>query len=72
MTAVYFPSGISAPDIIPRMLKQDVVIAAGLHKDIKDKYFRIGHMGATVADPERGDIDKIITALKNAFADAQK
>ncbi|KAG8744174.1 hypothetical protein FRC10_010640 [Ceratobasidium sp. 414] len=72
MTAVYFPTGVVASDIIPRMLKQDVVIAAGLHKDIKDKYFRIGHMGVTVTNHERGDINKIITALNNAFADAQK
>ncbi|CAE6513669.1 unnamed protein product [Rhizoctonia solani] len=71
MTAVYFPEGIAAPDIIPRMLKQDVVVAAGLHKDIKDKYFRIGHMGITVTDNSRGDIDKIISALKKAFAEAQ-
>ncbi|KAF8603763.1 PLP-dependent transferase [Ceratobasidium sp. AG-I] len=71
MTAVYFPEGIAAGDIIPRMLKQDVVIAAGLHKDIKDKYFRIGHMGITVTDNSRGDVDKIIKALKTAFAEAQ-
>ncbi|QRW03012.1 aminotransferase class-V protein [Ceratobasidium sp. AG-Ba] len=72
MTAVYFPSGVTASDIIPKMLKQDVVIAAGLHKEVKDKYFRIGHMGVTVTNPERGDIDKIVTALKNAFAEVQK
>ncbi|CAE6454550.1 unnamed protein product [Rhizoctonia solani] len=71
MTAVYFPEGIVAADIIPRMLKQDVVVAAGLHKDVKDKYFRIGHMGITVTDNSRGDIDKIISALKKAFAEAQ-
>jgi alanine-glyoxylate transaminase/serine-glyoxylate transaminase/serine-pyruvate transaminase len=34
---VYFPEGISAPDIIPRMLKQDVVVAAGLHKEVKGR-----------------------------------
>jgi len=71
MTAVYFPEGIAASDIIPRMLKQDVVIAAGLHKEIKEKYFRIGHMGVTVTDSSRGDIDKIISALKTAFAEAR-
>ncbi|CUA78178.1 hypothetical protein RSOLAG22IIIB_02796 [Rhizoctonia solani] len=71
MTAVYFPEGIVASDIIPRMLKQDIVVAAGLHKDIKDKYFRIGHMGITVTDESRGDIDKITSALKKAFAEAR-
>ncbi|CAE6450187.1 unnamed protein product [Rhizoctonia solani] len=71
MTAVYFPEGIVASDIIPRMLNQDIVIAAGLHKDIKDKYFRIGHMGLTATDMTRGDIDRIISALKKAFAEAR-
>ncbi|ELU43646.1 cytoplasmic dynein intermediate chain [Rhizoctonia solani AG-1 IA] len=71
MTAVYFPDGISAPDIIPRMLKQDVVVAAGLHKEVKDKYFRVGHMGITVTDESRGDVDKIISALQKAFAEAR-
>ncbi|KZT09926.1 PLP-dependent transferase [Laetiporus sulphureus 93-53] len=71
MTAVYFPEGISAPDIVPRMLKKDVVIAGGLHKDAKDKYFRIGHMGVTVVNEARGDIDKIISALKETFAEAE-
>ncbi|CAE6401780.1 unnamed protein product [Rhizoctonia solani] len=71
VTAVYLPEGMVASDIIPRMLKQGVVIAAGLHKDIKDKYFRIGHMGITVTDLSRGDIDKITSALKKAFAEAR-
>jgi hypothetical protein len=31
----YFPSGLSAPDVLPRLVKKDIVIAAGLHKDIK-------------------------------------
>ncbi|PCH44378.1 PLP-dependent transferase [Wolfiporia cocos MD-104 SS10] len=70
MTAVYFPEGIKASDIVPRMLQKDVVIAGGIHKDHKDEYFRIGHMGITVANPERGDIDKIISALKESLAEA--
>lgn len=32
---VYFPEGIVAADIIPRMLKQNVIVAAGLHRDVK-------------------------------------
>ncbi|EPT00913.1 hypothetical protein FOMPIDRAFT_1023472 [Fomitopsis schrenkii] len=70
MTAVYFPNGIKAPDVIPRLLKKDVVVAGGLHKDHKDKYFRIGHMGVTVVNEERGDIDKIIAAVKESISEA--
>lgn len=71
MTAIYFPEGFAAPDIVPRMAKRDVVVAGGVHKDYKDKYFRIGHMGISVVDKERGDIDKVINALKETFAEAR-
>lgn len=45
MTAVYAPEGLAPTDIVPKMLKKGIVIAAGLHKDIKTRYFRIGHLG---------------------------
>lgn len=35
MTAVYFPAGLAAPDVVPRLLQKDVVVAGGLHKDHK-------------------------------------
>ncbi|KAJ9112227.1 hypothetical protein QFC22_006311 [Naganishia vaughanmartiniae] len=70
MTAVYFPDGFKAPDILPKLLAKDIVVAAGLHKDIKDKYFRVGHMGVTVVDTQRGDMDHVINGIKEAFAEA--
>ncbi|KAI5999521.1 hypothetical protein EDD15DRAFT_2237352 [Pisolithus albus] len=41
---IYFPDGLTASDIMPRLLKKDVVVAGGLHASIKDKYFRIGYV----------------------------
>lgn len=35
MTALYFPEGIVASDILPRLAKRDIVVAGGLHKDYK-------------------------------------
>ncbi|KAI5999516.1 pyridoxal phosphate-dependent transferase [Pisolithus albus] len=35
MTAIYFPDGLAASDIMPRLLKKDVVVAGGLHASIK-------------------------------------
>jgi hypothetical protein len=35
MTALYFPPNVTAGDVIPRLLKKGVVIAGGLHADIK-------------------------------------
>ncbi|KAG8827828.1 hypothetical protein FRC17_007707 [Serendipita sp. 399] len=71
MTAIYYPEGIAAPQLLPSLLKQNIVVAAGLHKDIKDKYFRIGHMGITAVDSSRGDIDKIIEGLKTVIPEAK-
>jgi alanine-glyoxylate transaminase/serine-glyoxylate transaminase/serine-pyruvate transaminase len=36
-----------------------------------DKYFRIGHMGITVVERERGDVDKILESLKASIAEAK-
>ena len=35
MTALWFPEGIVAADLLPPLAKKDVVVAAGLHKDHK-------------------------------------
>lgn len=37
-----------------------------------DKYFRIGHMGVSVVDPERKDVDTIIKALGDSLQELQK
>lgn len=71
MTAVKFPPGLKAPDLLPKMVAKNVIVAAGLHKDVKETYFRIGHMGVTVTqDKERGDIDHLLKSLEEAFAEA--
>lgn len=35
MTALYFPDGLVASDLLPRLAKRDIVVAGGLHKDYK-------------------------------------
>lgn len=68
MTAIYFPDGLSAPDVIPKLLERGIVIAGGLHKDIKDKYFRVGHMGITVKNTTtRNDLEKVKDALRSVL-----
>lgn len=68
MTAIYFPDGLSAADIVPRLFEHGVVVAGGLHKEIKDKYFRIGHMGVTAIDTTtRHDLEKVKEALKSVL-----
>lgn len=70
MTAVKFPPGLKAPDLLPKLLARDVVMAAGLLGPIKETYFRIGHLGVTAVDASRGDIDKLLGALKASLEEA--
>lgn len=72
MTAIYLPEGMTPPEILPNLMKKGVIFAGGLHKDIASKYVRFGHMGVSVTDPKRDDIDRAIAALKEGLAEAQK
>lgn len=69
MTAIYLPEGIRAPEILPHILKQGIIFAGGLHKDIAPNYIRFGHMGVSVMDSNRKDIDRALEAFKFALAE---
>lgn len=64
MTAPRYPSGITAGDLLPRIKQAGVVLAGGLHPEIKAEYFRIGHMGPTTA----GDLLATIGAIEMGLA----
>lgn len=69
MTAIYLPEGVKAPELLPNLLKKGVIFAGGLHKEIAAKYIRFGHMGVSVVDPARKDIDKALEALKEGLGE---
>lgn len=69
MSALYFPAGVSAPDLLPRLAKRGIVVAGGLLAGYQAKYFRIGHMGVSVVDPRRTDVDAIVAALEGAMGE---
>lgn len=69
MTAVYLPNDLKPTDILPHLLNKGIIFAAGLHKEIATKYIRFGHMGVSVTDPERQDIDKALKALKESLGE---
>ncbi|KAF9462960.1 PLP-dependent transferase [Collybia nuda] len=71
MTALYLPDGIAASDIVPRLAAKGVVIAGGLLGDIKNKYIRIGHMGTSAVNAERGDIETITNCLQESLEEAK-
>jgi alanine-glyoxylate transaminase/serine-glyoxylate transaminase/serine-pyruvate transaminase len=39
--------------------------------DVLPKYIRFGHMGVSVTDPNRDDIDRALVALKDGLVEAQ-
>lgn len=42
MTAVYYPKGVTGPELVASMAKKGVQIAGGLHEQIAAQYFRVG------------------------------
>lgn len=60
LTAPYYPDGIQGQDLLPKIKESGAVLAGGLHPDIKTKYFRIGHMGAT----KPGDVLATVGAIE--------
>ena len=69
MTAVYLPEGVQASEILPSLMKKGIIFAGGLHKEIATKYIRFGHMGVSVIDPNRQDVDKALEALKTGLSE---
>ncbi len=68
MTAPYYPEGVNA-QVIGKIRERGVVVAGGLHPAIKDRYFRVGHMG--VISP--ADVAATLAAIEGAlFASGYK
>ncbi|MBI5300653.1 MAG: alanine--glyoxylate aminotransferase family protein [Chloroflexi bacterium] len=62
MTAPYFPAGADAK-LIGKIRERGIVVAGGLHPAIRDKYFRVGHMGVVNA----ADISATLSAIEGAL-----
>ncbi|MCP3136728.1 pyridoxal-phosphate-dependent aminotransferase family protein [Pyxidicoccus xibeiensis] len=43
LSAVYYPDGVDA-SLVGRVKGQGIVVAGGLHPELKARYFRVGHM----------------------------
>ncbi|KAH9989809.1 PLP-dependent transferase [Russula vinacea] len=69
MTALWCPDGVKSSELLPAFLQKGVVVAGGLGTG-KENYFRIGHMGITAINPERGDVDRIINVLREVISAA--
>jgi len=63
LTAPYYPEGVNSA-VLGHINKAGTILAGGLHPAIKDRYFRIGHMGAVNAS----DILSTIGAIEKGLA----
>jgi alanine-glyoxylate transaminase / serine-glyoxylate transaminase / serine-pyruvate transaminase len=64
LSAPYFPDNVSGKEFMAAISKSDVILAGGLLPELKEKYFRVGHMGS-VTD---GDILTTVGAIKSALS----
>lgn len=62
MSALYFPESVDAK-LIGKIRERGVVVAGGLHPAIREKYFRVGHMG--VISP--ADISATLSAIEGGL-----
>lgn len=69
MTAIVLPEGTKGPDALPALSKKNLVFAGGIIKDCASSYIRFGHMGVSVTDPERSDIDTAIQGLREVLGE---
>ncbi len=63
LSAIYLPEGVDL-SLLGKVREQGVVIAGGLHPEIKAKSFRIGHMGATRPNELLATIGAVARGLK--------
>jgi alanine-glyoxylate transaminase/serine-glyoxylate transaminase/serine-pyruvate transaminase len=65
LSAWYYPDGLGAA-WLAEVKRRGVVLAGGLSAEIRDRYFRIGHMGTVSA----GDVAATLQAIEGALAAA--
>lgn len=63
LTAPYYPEGVDA-GVLGRINQAGVILAGGLHPEIRTRYFRIGHMGAVTASDVLTTIGAIERGLR--------
>ena len=63
LSALYYPEGTDVA-LVARVRDEGVVIAGGLHPELRTRYFRVGHMGMTGA----GELLATVGAVARALA----
>jgi alanine-glyoxylate transaminase/serine-glyoxylate transaminase/serine-pyruvate transaminase len=63
MSAIYFPDAVDAT-LVGKIRERNVIVAGGIHPAIRDRYFRVGHMGVVDA----ADISATLSAIEGALS----
>ncbi|MCB9227771.1 MAG: alanine--glyoxylate aminotransferase family protein [Chitinophagales bacterium] len=63
LSAVYYPTHVNGNDFRKKLAKNNIIVAGGLLPEIKEQYFRVGHMGAVTEN----DIVAVINAIKKSI-----
>lgn len=66
LSALRFPAGVEGPSFLAEVGARGVIVAGGLHPALKTEYFRVGHMGYAITQPEM--LEKTIDAVAGALA----
>eukprot|EP01088_Endostelium_zonatum_P001222 TRINITY_DN11523_c0_g1_i1.p1 TRINITY_DN11523_c0_g1~~TRINITY_DN11523_c0_g1_i1.p1 ORF type:complete len:411 (-),score=101.41 TRINITY_DN11523_c0_g1_i1:20-1231(-) len=67
LSTIWLPETVNGDKLRGEMKKRGIVVAGGLYKDIKTKYFRIGHMGKSVTSEGGADIVRTLEALEESL-----
>ena len=68
LSAVRYPPGVDGATFLQGVSASGVILAGGLHPDIKNSYFRIGHMGSV----NESDLAATLAAIKNQWNQKKK
>jgi alanine-glyoxylate transaminase/serine-glyoxylate transaminase/serine-pyruvate transaminase len=68
LSALYLPEGVDAAAVVGGTARNGVVIAGGLHPEIRTRYFRVGHMGYAITRKEM--LLRTVEAIAGALRDA--
>ncbi|MBN1857982.1 alanine--glyoxylate aminotransferase family protein, partial [Candidatus Bipolaricaulota bacterium] len=63
LSAVYLPESIDSASLRSAMARQGIIVAGGLHPEIRERTIRVGHMGAV----DSADILGTLGALEHAL-----
>lgn len=67
LTAIYFPAGIDGPKFLKGCYSRGVQMATGIFAGIKEKYFRVGHMGVSAIGEGRNDVEYTLHVIKESL-----